>query len=125
MLTLISTLIAGVTQFFKGKQKIKQAVIDNKVRLAASAQEYNAAWELRALENAGFKDDILFYAFIAMFVWAGFCPDAAKEFFLNLQVLPDWFIKTWMYVVASVIGVKKLGDYAPAMIKGIKDAFRR
>jgi len=122
---LLGSIISGITSTIQGKQRIKQAVIENKVRLAASTQEYNAQWELKALESAGFKDDILFYAFIAMFMWAGFDPDAAKQFFTNLQVLPDWMLKTWMWVVASVIGVKKVGDYLPGTIKGVKDIFSR
>lgn len=120
---LAKTVIGGITQHFQGKQKIKQANIDNRARLAASDREYNHEWEMKQLENAGWKDDFLFYGFLAMFVWAGFDPDGARQFFLNLQVLPEWFIKTWMWIVASVVAVKKVGDYVPSLVKGVKDVF--
>ena len=51
-------------------------------------------------------------------------PDGAKEFFENLDSLPDWFVKIWFYIVASVLGVKKIGDYLPDVVSGVKDAFK-
>ena len=123
MLTLISTLIAGATQYFKGRQKVKQAVLDNKVRLAASTQEYNAAWELRALENAGFKDELLFLSIIGVYVYSAIDPDGAAVMFKNWEAIPEWFRTVTLWTVASIVGIKKLADYAPPLIKGIKDVF--
>ena len=121
---LVKTLIGGVSDHFEGKRKIKQAVTQNKIRLAQNQQDHNHDWEMKQLENAGFKDDVLFYAFIAMFVWAGIDPEGARKFFENLKVLPDWFIKIWFAVVASVLGVKKIGDYLPGVISGVKDILK-
>ena len=118
---LFKTIIGGFSDHFEGKRKIKQAIVDNKIRLARSAQDHNQEWEMKQLENAGYKDDVLFYAFIAMFVWAGIDSDGARKFFENLEVLPDWFIKIWFAVVASVLGIKKIGDYLPGMISGVKE----
>lgn len=121
---LVSTIIGGVKGHFESKQKIKQAVTENRIRLAQDQQSHNHAWEMLQLESTGWKDDVLFYGFIAMFVWAGFDPEGAQQFFTNLQVLPEWFIKTWLWLVASVIGVKKLGDYVPGAAQAIKDVFK-
>jgi hypothetical protein len=124
---LISPLgeaVGMVRDHFISKRKIKEAITQNKIRMALSTQEHNQTWELMQLENVGWKDDVLFYAFIVMFVWAGFYPEPAKAFFTNLQVLPTWFIKTWFWVVASVLGVKKIGDYAPALIAGVRAAIK-
>ncbi len=118
-------LVGGVKNHFENKQKLKQAIVDNKIRLAQSAQSHNNDWEMKQLDNVGWKDDILFYAFILLFVWAGFDPDGATIFFTNLKILPEWFIKTWFWIVASVIGVKKIGDYLPGMIKGVTNAVRK
>jgi len=96
----------------EGKRRIKAAITENRVRMAESEQTHNQTWEMKQLDNAGWKDDILFYAFIALFVWAGIDPDGAALFFENLNVLPDWFIKTWFWLMASILGVKKIGDYA-------------
>lgn len=122
---LLGTLFGGVNDHFKDKRALKKAVIENKIRMAESTMSHNQSWEMKQLENSGWKDDILFYAFIAMFIWAGFDPEGAKEFFTNLNILPEWFIQTWFWLVASVLGVKKIGDYAPGMIKGIKDAVKK
>jgi len=121
---LIKEVVGGVRDHFEGKRKIKRATVNNKIRMAESEQSHNQGWEMLQLENVGWKDDVLFYAFIAMFIWAGFCPEAAGEFFENIKTLPEWFIKTWFWVVASVLGVKKIGDYAPALISGVRAALK-
>lgn len=129
ILTTITSLgtmiIGGIKDHFAGKRKVKQAIIENKIRLAQSEQSHNQKWETMQLDNTGWKDDVLFYAFIAMFVWAGFDPEGSKQFFNNLNVLPVWFIKTWFWIVASVLGVKKIGDYLPGVISGVKAAMKK
>lgn len=107
------------------KRELRQAIHENKVRLALSEQEINKSWEMRQLENIGWKDDILFYFFIGVFVWAGLYPEQASTFFQNIQFLPDWFVKLWFWVIASVLGIKKIGDYAPQFINGMKDLFTK
>lgn len=125
IISLGTMLIGGVKDHFEGKRKVKQAIVENKVRLAQSEQSHNQKWEMMQIDNTGWKDDVLFYAFIVMFVWAGFDPEGSKAFFSNLNVLPEWFIKTWFWIVASVLGVKKIGDYLPNAISGIKTAFKK
>lgn len=122
---LVKTIVGGVKDHYEGKRKVKAAVVENKIRLAQSQQSHNHDWEMRQLDNVGWKDDVLFYAFIAMFVWSGFDPEGARQFFENLKVMPEWFIKTWFWLVASVVGVKKIGDYLPSFANGLKDAFKK
>lgn len=124
MFSLISTLIGGVTQFFKGRQEIKKAVIENKVRLAKDAQSFNHEWEMASLTNAGYKDDILFYAIVGMFVYSAIDPDGAAKVFKNWEAIPAWFREITMWMVASIIGVRKLGQYLPELMKGIRDVFK-
>ena len=121
---LAGSIVDGVKEHHKGKRKVKQAIINNQIRMAQSEQTHNQDWEMKQLDNTGWKDDVLFYAFIALFVWAGFDPEGSGKFFTNLSTLPDWFIKTWFWIVASVLGVKKIGDYAPGLISGITKAFK-
>lgn len=125
IVSLGTMLIGGIKDHFEGRRKVKQAIIENKIRLAQSEQSHNQKWEIMQLDNTGWKDDVLFYAFIAMFVWAGFDPEGSKQFFNNLNVLPVWFIKTWFWIVASVLGVKKIGDYLPGVISGVKAAMKK
>jgi len=124
ILALGTTIVNGVKGHIQGKQKVKEAVLENKARLARDVNGFNHEWEMKSLDGSGYKDDILFYAFIGMFVWSGFDPDGAKQFFENLNALPDWFIKVWFAVVASVLGLKKIGDYLPGAIKGVKDVMK-
>lgn len=117
-------VVGGVTDHFQNKQKIKKAKVNAQIKRLESAQEHDQKWEIKSLDQAGWKDDVLFYAFIAMFVWAGFDPEGSKQFFENINHLPDWFIKTWFWLVASILGIKKIGDYAPRAIKEIKDVVK-
>lgn len=124
LLGILAPIVSGVKGYFERKQKVQEAITENKCRLARDSMSNNHEWEMRQLSGAGIKDDILFYGFVAVFVWAGFDPDGAREFFVNLQTLPEWFIKTWFWLVASVIGVKKIGDYLPSAIRGIRDGIK-
>lgn len=119
---LLSSIFGGITDHFKQKQELKKAIHENKMRLALDQQEHNQSWEMKSLENAGWKDDALFFFFIGLFIWTGFDPEGGAKFFENLKVLPDWFVQTWMWLVASVLGVKKIGEYGPAMVKGFRAA---
>lgn len=119
---LLTTLVDGVTGHFKSKQELKKAVMENRMRLAQSDQEFNHEWEMKQLENAGWKDDVLFFAWIGFFIWSGICPDRAAEVIRSWEALPDWFLQVTFWIVAAVLGVKKIGDYLPAAVRGLKTA---
>jgi len=122
---IATSIVSGVTGYFKRKQQLKDAVTKAKIERVSDRQNHDQKWEILSVEQAGWKDDILFYAFIAMFIWAGFDPEGASQFFENINKLPPWFVKTWMWLVASVIGVKKIGDYVPKALKTVKDAIKK
>lgn len=119
---LVSLLVEGAWDHLKGRQEIKKAVVENKIRLAQSSQEFNQAWEMKQLENAGWKDDVLFYAWLAFFIWSGFAPENATEVLAAWEALPEWFLKITFWIVAAVLGVKKLGDYLPGTVRGVRRA---
>lgn len=119
---LATLLFEGVRDHFKGRQEINRAVVENKIRLAQSSQEFNQDWEMKQLENAGWKDDVLFYAWLAFFIWSGFAPGEAAEVLLAWEALPEWFLKITFWIVAAVLGVKKLGDYLPGAVRGVRGA---
>lgn len=119
---IADTVLGGVMDHFKHKRELKEAKTKAKIKRLNSKQDHKQRWEIMQLENNGWQDDILFYFFIGMFILSGVYPSYAEQFFNNLGVAPDWFVKTWMYIVASVVGVKKLGDYGPKMVEGMKHA---
>ena len=119
---LLTTIVEGVTGHVKQKQELKRTVMENRMRLAKSDQEFNHEWEMKQLENAGWKDDVLFFAWIGFFIWSGVDPERAAEVVQAWENLPDWFLQVTFWIVAAVLGVKKMGDYLPGAVRGIKDA---
>ena len=119
-----SALISGVSGWFKRKQELKQAKHDNKVRLLRDTESHNHEWEMKQLDGAGWKDDVLFYAWIGFFIWSGFDPDGAGEVLNAWEKLPPWFLEVSFWIIGAVLGVKKLGDYLPSMLKGVKSALK-
>jgi hypothetical protein len=119
---LLTTVVDGVADHFKGKQELKKAVMENRVRLARSDREFNHDWEMKQLENAGWKDDVLFFAWIGFFIWSGVDPEGAGAVIRSWEALPDWFLQITFWIVAAVLGVKKIGDYLPGAVRGLKDA---
>jgi hypothetical protein len=119
---LVTLVVEGVRDHLKGNQEIKKAVVENKIRLAQSSQEFNQAWEMAQLENSGWKDDVLFYAWLAFFIWSGFCPEEAETVLRAWEALPEWFLKITFWIVAAVLGVKKLGDYLPGAVSAVRRA---
>lgn len=122
--SLARTVIGGVTDHFKDKRAIKKAIVENKIRLAESTQEYNAQWELKALAGKGWMDDVLFLAILAMYVYSAVDPEGAAKIFENWKVIPEWFQTVTMALVASIVGVRKLADYGPSLVKGVRDALK-
>jgi len=121
---VVNTLIKGVADHFKQKQTIREKANERRAELASDQQSFNHEWELRGLENAGWKDDVLFYAIIGMYAYSAFDPEGATKVFDNWNVIPEWFSTITMWMVAAVLGVKKIGDYAPPAIAAIKQAWQ-
>ncbi|NDV18146.1 hypothetical protein GO013_01770 [Pseudodesulfovibrio sp. JC047] len=119
---LLSTMVDGVSGHLKRKEELKKAVMENRMRLARSDRECNHEWEMKQLEHAGWKDDVLFFAWIGFFIWSGFDPDGAGEVLRSWENLPEWFLQVTFWIVAAVLGVKKIGDLLPGAVRGVKDA---
>lgn len=125
ILNLGSTIVGGINDHFEGNRKIKQAITENKCRLAANRQSHNQDWEMKQLDGSGWKDDALFYAWLLFFAWTAYDPESAKQVFDNWNALPDWFIQITGVIIGSVVGVKKLGDTLPGLFRGIKDVLKK
>ena len=122
---LAGQIVGGFRDHFEDKRKLKKAKTDAKIQRLNSKQDHKQKWEIKQLENTGWKDDVLFYFFIGLFIYTGFYPEMAKDFFENLSILPGWFIKTWMSIVASVLGLKKFTDYGPKAVEAFKDTLKK
>lgn len=123
LLNLANGVVDGINQHFADKRKLKHTIQVNKDRLAADRNSNNHDWEMRQLANAGWKDEVLFLAIIGMYAYSAIDPEGAGKVFTRWEAIPDWFRTITMWMVAAVLGVKKLGDYVPPLIKGIKAAW--
>ena len=123
--SIASNVVGGVTDHFKDKRKLKSAKVEAKLKRLQEAQFHDQEWEIKSLEGNGWKDDILFYTWLGIIIWSGFFPEQATVFFNNLNIMPEWFIKIFFWLVASILGVKKIGEYAPNAVKGIKNAIKK
>lgn len=117
-----TALVKGVSGFFERRHKIKEAETENRARLLRDEQSNNHEWEMRSLTNAGWKDDVLFYAIVGMYIYSAFDPEGSVKVFTNWELIPEWFRQITFWTVASVLGVKKIGQYLPGLINGITSA---
>jgi hypothetical protein len=128
MLGIISTLgtaiVSGISGWIERKQELKAAEHESRVRMLKSEQDHNHEWEMKQLSGAGWKDDVLFYCWIGFFIWSGFDPDGSRAVVENWSALPDWFLEVSFWIIGGVLGVKKLGDYLPQAMRGIKSALK-
>lgn len=115
-------LIGGVKTHFENRQKIKQAEVENRIRLVQSKQSHNQSWEIKSLSEAGWKDDALFFCWLGFFIYSGVDPAATKIIFDGWATAPAWFIEVSGWLIGSVIGVRALGSKLPSLISGIKGA---
>lgn len=126
MNSVFSFIRQELHEFFEHKREIKRAQVNAKIeRLNSMENPEDQKWEIKEVDSAGIKDDVLFYAIIFMFVWAGFDPVGAEKFFNNINLLPDWFVKTWFWLITTVLGIKKASQYAPKAFKEIHDIIKK
>ncbi len=127
--SLIKELAGGLLgmgrDHLEGRRKIKQAVTENKIRLAQSEQEHNQSWEIKSLSEAGWKDDALFFCWLGFFIYSGIDPAATAIIFDGWASAPAWFIEVSGWLIGSVIGVRALGSKLPSLISGIKSAIKK
>lgn len=122
ILGLGKAIVDGISGAVKRRQKIKEAETNNRARLLENKESHNHEWEMRSLTNVGWKDDVLFYAIVAMYVYSAVDPEGAAKVFKNWEAIPEWFRTITFWMVASVLGVKKIGQYLPGLVNGVVSA---
>ena len=115
---MIGALIGGIISEFVGdwkqsrqtKREIKQATSEFRQNQARSDQSHKQAWELRVLEGADiWPRRIILAIFTWPLIWAYFDPAAVQVYFNEtLAVLPDWYQKAYMGMLAVVWGLSEL-----------------
>jgi hypothetical protein len=131
MLTLIggllSQVLGGVTDHFKHKRELAAAETENRARLLRDEKSNNHEWEMANLRD---KDKLLrwisFGMFTWPFVWIGFDPEAARQYFEILaQTMPDWYQEAYLAMTGGIWGISALKNAAPSIVSGIVGAVRK
>ncbi|QYK03122.1 hypothetical protein [Shewanella psychrotolerans] len=101
------------------------AVLNNQARLAQDEQSHNHDWEMANLAD---KDKGLRYVSYSMFALpiliTVIYPQHGQEIFTNLDLVPDWWVKTFISINGGVWGIVELKRVAPALISAIKGAVK-
>jgi hypothetical protein len=121
MFGLIASLASGAIGLIKGKQELKQAILTNKIRLAASQSEYNHEWEMAQLQDS---DKWLRRAsFVIVFtplIVNTFYPPWANHIFQSMNTLPPWYEQTIFYITAAIWGIHALKNPLATIVSSFK-----
>jgi len=126
--SIISALSAPVTEWLKSRREVKEAkhrrdlaVINNQARLAADAQSHNHDWEMASLND---KDKALrwfsFLLFTTPVLIVVIDPEQGTAIFERLNLVPDWMLQIWFYMIAGVWGIASLKNAVPQIVAGFR-----
>ena len=110
ILSLLGGLISPITEVVKGKQAIKKAVTESKIKRIEAKEMTDIELDKLSRENSGWRDDISFYLFLMPMVLA-FYPPALPHIqagFIALESMPQWYQYGLGMMLISVWGYRKL-----------------
>lgn len=119
---IVGDLIEMGSTWLKGKNERLRVKEEAKAKVLQSQVEHKEAWELTALQGAGWKDEYL-TVLISIPLIACFIPGGAQwvvEGFDALQGTPDWYPSLLMVVFGATFGRKEL----PKVLKNFKEAMK-
>jgi len=116
-----------VTQYIKNKGEIGKAkhvrdlaIIENQARLAMDQQSNNHAWEMESLKgNSQWLRIICFVQLALPLTITCIWPEQGREIFVNLDVVPPWFVQLYMIVIGSIWGIHEFKSAAPQVIAAV------
>ncbi len=124
---ILGFISSPVTQYLKNRGEIKKAkhtrdlaVIDNQARLAADKESNNHSWEMESLRgNSQWLRIVCFIQLALPLTITCIWPDRGKEIFVNLEVVPPWFVQLYMIVIGSIWGIHEFKTAAPQVIAAV------
>lgn len=114
---LFSEPVKGYVERKKIKTTAKVEVMKAQARAAIEAAENGQRaeidWDLRALDNSGWKDE---YLTIVLSIPAVLCfipmgQPLVVNGFVALEQTPDWYIYVFGSVVAAGVGIRRISDF--------------
>jgi len=120
---VLSKIGGWIGNYFTTRQQAKQQEVQLKMDLQKAKTEAqielyktglvgDIAWEQRAQDNAGWKDEFLVIVFSIPLI-AGFIPGLDTyilQGFNSFSSMPDWYQGSIGVIVASVFGIRKFAD---------------
>ncbi len=118
---VISTVLERKREKSKAKHERAMAVINNQARLAQSTLEFNHSWEMASLQD---KDKVLrnvsFFLFTFPLVITSISPETGKVLFANLELVPEWLMHIYFYMIAGVWGISALKDNVSQIVSSLR-----
>ncbi len=117
MIEILGVAFGIFKTWLDGRQTLAKAKIDtqlareeNNARLLRDEASYNNEWEQsQLLDSDKWLRRICFVIFSAPFVIAYFNPTAVSDYFeIALNLIPEWYIKTYIGIVGAVWGISVL-----------------
>lgn len=113
---LLGPIVSGVTEYFKGKQKLKQAKVEGEIAVIKSASQNVADWEKIHAKGSqsSWKDEFWTLVFSVPLImgFVGYSAEATKGF-EALSAMPDWYQYTLVTMVLASFGIRM-----NSMVKG-------
>ena len=115
-LSAIKLAVSAGSKIYANKQRAKVAMSDAQLLHAERQARGEEAYQGKLLEarQTDYKDEVILAILtlpilvLAYGVWSEdpAAMDKIKIFFEHFQSLPTWFTNLWIFVVASVFGIK-------------------
>lgn len=109
VLSIIPNLVGQVSDYFKHKRELKQAVQVKKLEAVQQGQAFDASWEQiqAANSNESWKDEFALVCLFAPIILASVgYPEYAQRAFEAFAVAPDWYQNAFLVGVGASFGVK-------------------
>lgn len=123
LISLGTSIIGGITDYFKGKQEINKAQLEADIKLIVAEAEAKAKRLEREAEmdydldkiameamDKSWKDDVILIIFLIPLVLS-FIPDTqeyVKAGFDNLAATPDWYMYILVGMITVIYGMRGL-----------------
>lgn len=128
IIKILGILIKPFKSFFEKKKDIAlakherdMAILKSQARIAQDKQSFDHAWEMASLQD---KDKGLRYLSFLMFtspiLIAVASPEYGIELFDRLELVPEWILQIWFYMIAGIWGIASLKDTVPQIIQSMR-----
>lgn len=113
LLGIVPTIVGTISDHFKHKREVKQAVAVRQIELVHEAKMGDQNWEMLQAKNSGasWKDEFWTLIFGFLLVVPVYDVEIALRVFRAFDAAPSWFQTCVLVSVGASFGVKIWKDY--------------